>query len=220
MSINLQAVAHDASLQLAAVWDELGVPASERAASLQALSVDVAALFASRVEAAGRRRAAVAADAASLCGMITGLQNALEEPAPVVRGARAGAGAGEGAAAAPTTPADSLTAPRRPPPRPPSRSPARRGSLCSRTATCSRRGARRCSRCAARGARAARAAGVRGNGRPRPLAPTARAASPPRRSHPPPHACARRCGTLARRRSTRRSRPSRACARRSARPLT
>ncbi len=92
---DLNVLASDASFQLHALWDVMGVAGEERAAFLSQLGADVAALYGARVASQQERQAGLEGEISALRTTIENMIHAMEEDASVVRatGARRAGGA-------------------------------------------------------------------------------------------------------------------------------
>ncbi len=88
--LDLTALANEASSQLAALWDTMGVGAEERGERLETLQAQVAALYASTVAGEAGRRAAIEAEIATLQTTIDNMIHAMEETGAAVVRARRG----------------------------------------------------------------------------------------------------------------------------------
>ena len=81
--VDLQSLASDTTVRLAAIWDELGVPKEERDTYINRIAEDVAELYHSRVQCQQQRKADVLAEIASLSSTIDNMHHAMKESAAV-----------------------------------------------------------------------------------------------------------------------------------------
>jgi hypothetical protein len=88
-NLDLTALAADTASRLSSIWDELGVGPQDRAAFLDALAVDVAAIYSSRVQGEMARKAGIEAEIEQLRITIQNMITAMEEAASVVSNTRA-----------------------------------------------------------------------------------------------------------------------------------
>lgn len=94
MAVDLAKLAADASAQLGAIWDDLGVPAAERTDYLSGVCEQVAGVYSGSVARQRERMAGVQADIDRLRATIADMQFTMGEDAYMVRGGEWGVDGG------------------------------------------------------------------------------------------------------------------------------